>query len=78
MRESSVTQPEPRSNLAVGIQWASRVMSLGLEFALPPLAGVFLDRRWHLAPLATISGAVLGFVMGMMHVLRIARERSGP
>ena len=50
MRESSVTQPEPRSILAVGVQWAARVTSLGLEFALPPLGGVFLDRRWRSGP----------------------------
>ncbi len=73
-----MTRPEPRSILAVGMQWATRATTLGLEFALPPLFGVLLDRHWRLAPLATVLGAILGFAVGMMHVLRIARERSGP
>jgi F0F1-type ATP synthase assembly protein I len=62
--------------MAVGMQWASRVTTLGLEFALPPLLGVYLDRRWGSTPLATVIGAVLGFAVGMMHVLRIARQGS--
>jgi ATP synthase protein I len=72
-----VNQPEPRSTLSIGMQWASRVTSIGLEFALPPLLGVGLDRWWRTSPLVTIIGAVLGFAIGMMHILRIAREGSG-
>jgi hypothetical protein len=70
-----VKPPQPRSNLAIGVQWASRITGLGLEFALPPLLGIALDRWWNTTPWATVVGAVLGFVVGMMHVLRIARER---
>lgn len=71
-----MNQPQPRSVLAVGMQWASRATTLGLEFALPALLGVWLDRRWGSTPLATVIGAVLGFAVGMMHVLRIARQGS--
>ena len=67
-------QPERRSSLSVAVQWASRVTTVGLEFALPPLAGAYLDRHWPLSPLATILGVFLGFAVGMMHILRIARE----
>ena len=70
-------RPEPPSTLSVGMQWASRVTTVGLEFALPPLMGVGLDRWWHTSPLATVVGAVLGFAVGMMHILRIAREGPG-
>lgn len=52
-------------------------MTVGLEFALPALLGSVLDRRWGTLPLATVVGAVLGFAVGMMHILRIAREGSG-
>lgn len=69
-----VRSDEPRSSLAVGMQWASRVTSVGLEFVLPPLAGALLDRRFGTGPLALLAGAVLGFVVGMMHILRFARE----
>lgn len=71
-----VNQPEPRSNLSVGMQWASRVSTIGMEFALPPLLGVALDRWWRTSPLITIIGALVGFAVGMMHILRIARESS--
>jgi ATP synthase protein I len=71
-----VARPESRSALSVGIAWASRITTIGLEFALPPLGGSGLDRWWGTAPLATIIGAVLGFAVGMMHLLRIAREAS--
>ena len=74
-----MTRPEPRSPLSVGMEWASRVTTIGLEFALPPLLGALPrpaagDRaRW-----LTLVGAVLGFAVGMMHILRIAREASKP
>ena len=66
--------PERRSALSVGMEWASRITTVGLEFALPPLAGAWLDRWWGTGPWATVVGAVLGFAVGMMHILRVARE----
>jgi F0F1-type ATP synthase assembly protein I len=71
-------QPEDRSPVSVAFQYASRVTTVGLEFALPPLAGVYLDRFWSLSPLATILGACLGFAVGMVQILRIAREDTKP
>jgi F0F1-type ATP synthase assembly protein I len=56
------------------MQWASRISTIGLEFALPPLMGVGLDRWWHTRPWFTILGSLLGFAVGMWHILRIARE----
>jgi ATP synthase protein I len=70
-----VTEEEPsRSPMAVGVVWASRVMSVAMEFALPPLAGVYLDRRWATQPILTLVGSALGFAVGMVHILKIARE----
>jgi F0F1-type ATP synthase assembly protein I len=45
-----------------------------MEFALPPLAGAYLDQYWSLSPLATLLGVLIGFAVGMMNILRIARE----
>ena len=70
--------PEPRSPLATGLQWASRITSLGLEFALPTLAGAYLDHRWHSSPAGALTGMVLGFVVMILHLLQIAREGSAP
>lgn len=69
-----MAESEPRSTLSVGMDWASRVSTIGLEFALPALLGAYLDRYWSLRPLATVLGAVAGFAVGMIHVLRLARQ----
>ena len=68
---------EPRSNLSVGMEWASRVTTVGLTFVVPPLAGHLLDLWWKTSPGALLVGAVLGFAVGMMNILRIAREGTG-
>lgn len=65
---------EPRSNLSEGMAWASRISSVGLEFAVPPLLGALLDRQLGTSPAALLIGAVLGFGIGMMTILKIARE----
>jgi F0F1-type ATP synthase assembly protein I len=67
-----VGRPPSRSFLAVGLDWAARVTTIALEFALPALLGALADRSWGTGPWATVAGAVLGFVVGMMHVLRLA------
>ena len=69
-----VPPPERRSALSAGVEWASRISTIGLEFALPPLAGAGLDRWWGTSPWATVVGAALGFAVGMMHLLRVARQ----
>ncbi len=75
MRESCVVdQRESRSWLSVGIAWASRITTIALELTIPVLVGVGLDRWLGTSPLATISGAVLGFVLFMLHTLRLAKE----
>ncbi|MBX6316306.1 MAG: AtpZ/AtpI family protein [Isosphaeraceae bacterium] len=58
--------------------WASRLTTLGLEFALPPLGGFYLDRWWKTSPWMTLIGAFLGFAAGMLGLLRIVRERPEP
>jgi ATP synthase protein I len=75
---SCVTRREPaRSPLAVGVLWASRVTTLGLEFALPAMVGYYVDERWRTKPVATLVGCALGFAVGMTHILRFAREGTG-
>jgi hypothetical protein len=51
-------------------------ITLGVEFALPPLGGMYLDGRFHTRPVLTLVGAVLGFAVGMVHIWRLARETS--
>ena len=62
-----VEHPEPRSPLGVGLELASRITTIGLEFALPAAAGYGLDSWLGTTPAATLIGAVLGFLAGMFH-----------
>jgi ATP synthase protein I len=73
-----VTGPEPRSPLSTGLGLASRLSTLGFEFALPPLIGHYLDRRLGSGQVGLLVGMVLGFTIGIMHILRFARDASKP
>ena len=69
-----VEQPEPRSPLGVGFDLASRATTIGLEFALPAAAGYGLDSWLGTKPAATVCGVVLGFIVGMLHAVRMSRR----
>ena len=71
-------RPASRSALASGYLWASRATALGLEFALPTWLWFVLDRRWQTAPALAIVGATLGFIAGMVHVLRLSKDAAEP
>jgi ATP synthase protein I len=75
VRESCVVDRRDSGTwLSAGIAWASRITTLALELTIPVLAGVGVDRWWGTSPVATISGAVLGFVLFMLHTLRLAKN----
>lgn len=57
----------------VGMYWAMRVTSIGMQMAIPPLLGFLGDRRFDTVPWLTLLGACLGFVLSMLDVLRLAR-----
>jgi F0F1-type ATP synthase assembly protein I len=56
------------------LSWASRVTGLGLEFALPALAGHWIDGRLGTRPWVTLLGCFLGIAAGFVHLMQIARE----
>jgi F0F1-type ATP synthase assembly protein I len=57
---------------------ASSITSIGLELSLPVGIGFVIDRQWHTTPVATLIGAVLGFLAGMLHILAVAKTFSAP
>lgn len=75
--ESCVKQPESRSFVSIGVEWASRIMVLGFEFALPACGGYALDRWLRTSPGFTLAGAVFGFTALLIHLFRINREGTG-
>lgn len=79
-RESCVVeQPESRSPLGVGFALASRITTVGMAFALPPAIGFVVDRWLGTTLVATLIGALLGFVAGILQTVRMAQQLSpGP
>jgi len=63
---------DPRSAVSIGLDWGTRITTIGLEFALPTVLGFGLDRWWKTSPWMTLAGALLGLATGMTHVLRLA------
>jgi F0F1-type ATP synthase assembly protein I len=59
------------------MQSASRITTIALGFSMPALIGFGLDRWLGTMPVATITGAILGFPLGMFQTLRLAREAPG-
>ncbi len=66
-------KPDPRSPTSVGFSWASRITGLSIGFVVPALVGVFLDRKLGSSPWGVVVGSALGFLVGMVQLLRIAR-----
>lgn len=68
-------RPEiPRSQLSVGMEWASRVTGVGMGFALPPLLGALADRWMDAGHVGVLIGAALGMAVGAVGVLQLARD----
>ncbi|MCS6976955.1 MAG: AtpZ/AtpI family protein [Gemmatales bacterium] len=53
---------------------------IGLEMAAPIGLGVFLDLRWGTTPWLTVTGAVVGLVGGLAHLIAMLNreERQTP
>jgi ATP synthase protein I len=67
-----IQKPDSRSATSIGLDWGTRITTIGLEFALPAFLGFGLDRWWGTSPWMTLAGALLGLATGMTHVFRLA------
>ena len=70
--------PGNRSPIAVGFEWAARISVAGLSFVVPMLAGSWLDRRFGSRPAGLLAGLALGSVVGLLQLIRIARDSARP
>lgn len=48
--------------------------SVGMEMVVPIAIGVFLDNRYECSPWATMAGAILGLVGGLLHMMSMLRD----
>ena len=67
---------DDRSPIARALGIVSRLTAIGLEMALPGLGGCGLDRWLGTTPLLLFVGVLLGFVVGMYELLRLAKSDS--
>ena len=58
--------------MARAIEWVSKITTVALEMALPAIGGGYLDRRWGTKYWALV-GVILGFVVGMWHLLQMTK-----
>lgn len=68
----TVTNPsDDRSAIARAYGWTAQITTISLEMVLPALGGVWLDGKLGTKFLFLIAGAVLGFVVGFWHLLKL-------
>jgi F0F1-type ATP synthase assembly protein I len=70
-------EPEPRSAVALGFEWASKVSTVAVGFSLPAIIGFGIDRWSGSSPVATLAGVAVGFVSGLIQIMRLAQNLPG-
>ncbi len=63
-----------RSATARGYVLASRATSIGLQMAIPTVLGWWADSSWKTTPGFMIAGVVLGFVVAMLELVKLAKD----
>lgn len=63
-----------RNAVTRGYVLATRVTSIGIQMALPPTVGWWLDSRFGTDPWLTIVGVILGFSVSMLELLKLAKD----
>jgi F0F1-type ATP synthase assembly protein I len=53
-----------------------QIFAISAEFAVPAVIGYWLDQKWGTEPWLVSVGAVLGFFVGMRHLLQMAARAS--
>jgi ATP synthase protein I len=64
---------DDRPPMVVGMYWVQQITTIAIEMALPALLGRLGDQRWGTEPWLVSIGALLGFAVGLRHLLKIAR-----
>ena len=55
-------------------RWVSRITNIALEMVLPAVCGHWLDGRWGTKPWLVSIGAILGMIVAMTTLLRLAKQ----
>ena len=63
--------------LVRAMQWVSLITTIGFMMVLPAALGYWLDTLWATGPWLLVAGALLGFVLGMWELLKLAKIGPG-
>ncbi len=63
-----------RNAVTRGYVLASRVTSIGMQMAIPPAIGWWADGRLNSTPWLLSLGAVVGFVVSLLELLKLAKD----
>lgn len=63
--------------MAVGYQWASRIITVSLEMVVPGLIGLAVDRWLGTLGVFTTLGFAFGMTAGIWHLIKLAKLTEG-
>ncbi len=61
----------------MAMEWVSRITTISLEMALPALLGHWADRWLETKLVFLVLGVILGFSLGMWHLVKLAGAPPG-
>ena len=64
--------------MAIGMGWASVILGLSVQMAVPPLIGYWIDQRLGTRLVFLLLGVMLGVALGTLGFLRIAKQQATP
>ena len=70
--------PDDRMALARAYDRATRVATIAIGMAVPPLVGHFADDRFGTRVVFTVLGAVFGLTYGIWHLMKLADPKRTP
>ena len=63
-----------RSPMAIGSDWAARIMTISLEMVLPGLVGVWVDGLLGTMIVFTLAGFALGITAAIYHLIHLTKS----
>jgi F0F1-type ATP synthase assembly protein I len=68
-----IQQRDDRSSFALAMAWTQWITAIALEMAIPGAIGLWLDRRLETGGVFLVLGVVIGFAVGMWHLIGLTR-----
>ncbi len=67
-----------RPPMVIAMWWVHQITTIAVEMALPAGLGHWADTHWGTEPWLVGVGALLGFAVAMLHLLRLTKQKARP